>query len=165
MSNSVRLAFVLSLGALSIPGAASARPTVEAPSAATRLGDQPKKDAEVRKKLAANLTILRSAITTCRQVAEQKAPANSDEKQRKGFEEQSTWLRGAATRISNAAASAQALLDKAGGGTVEELASMNMQFLALQEALQNESRKFQTLSNASKARHDTAMNSIRNMKG
>lgn len=37
--------------------------------------------------------------------------------------------------------------------------------LALQEAMQMESRRFQTLSNASRSRHDIAMNSIRNMKG
>jgi hypothetical protein len=41
---------------------------------------------------------------------------------------------------------------------------MNVQFLALQEATQQESRRFQTLSNASKARHDVALNAIRNMK-
>lgn len=38
------------------------------------------------------------------------------------------------------------------------------QFLALQQAMQSESRRFQTLSNASKARHEAAMNAIRNMK-
>ena len=47
---------------------------------------------------------------------------------------------------------------------VQKMAQMNMQFLALQEATQMESRLFQTLSNASKARHDIAMNAIRNMK-
>ena len=35
----------------------------------------------------------------------------------------------------------------------------------LRSAIQNESRKFQTLSNASRARHEAAMNAIRNMKG
>jgi uncharacterized DUF497 family protein len=51
------------------------------------------------------------------------------------------------------------------GVTLEaHMAQMNMQFLALQEATQMESRKFQTLSNASKARHDIALNAIRNMK-
>lgn len=49
-------------------------------------------------------------------------------------------------------------------GLTEKMAQMNMQFLALQEATQMESRKFQTLSNASKARHDIALNAIRNMK-
>lgn len=40
----------------------------------------------------------------------------------------------------------------------------DMQFLALQEAVHNESRKFNTLSNASKARHDTAKNAIGNIR-
>lgn len=39
-----------------------------------------------------------------------------------------------------------------------------MEFLALQNAVQMESRKYQTLSNASKARHDVAMAAIRNMR-
>jgi hypothetical protein len=51
-----------------------------------------------------------------------------------------------------------------GGSMVAEMAAMNMQFLALQNAVQMESRKFQTLSNASKARHDIAMRSISNTR-
>jgi hypothetical protein len=47
---------------------------------------------------------------------------------------------------------------------VEKMAAMNMQFLALRQASEKESRKFQTLSNASKARHDIAMNAIRNLR-
>ena len=35
----------------------------------------------------------------------------------------------------------------------------------LQAQIERESRKFNTLSNASKARHDIAMNAIRNLKG
>jgi len=52
----------------------------------------------------------------------------------------------------------------AGADMTKKMAQMNMQFLALQEATQMESRRFQTLSNASKARHDIALNAIRNMK-
>ena len=37
-------------------------------------------------------------------------------------------------------------------------------FLALQNAVQNESRRFQTLSNASKTRHDAAMAAIQNVR-
>jgi hypothetical protein len=51
-----------------------------------------------------------------------------------------------------------------GSDMVSKMAKMNMEFLALQEATQMQSRKFQTLSNASKARHDIALNAIRNMK-
>lgn len=52
----------------------------------------------------------------------------------------------------------------AGSDMVAEMAAMNMEFLALQNATQNESRKFTILSNASKARHSVAMNAIRNLK-
>ena len=54
---------------------------------------------------------------------------------------------------------------RAGAGSmVSEMAAMNMQFLALQNAIQMESRKFQTLSSASRARHDIAMKSIKNTR-
>lgn len=42
--------------------------------------------------------------------------------------------------------------------------SDTLQFLALQQNIQQESRRYQTISNALKASHDAAMNSIRNMK-
>lgn len=51
-----------------------------------------------------------------------------------------------------------------GADMMQKMAEMNSQFLALQQATQTESRRFQTLSNASKARHDIAMNAIRNIK-
>jgi hypothetical protein len=51
-----------------------------------------------------------------------------------------------------------------GKAMVEEMAAMNMEFQKLQEATQRESRKFQTLSNASRVRHDIAMNAIRNLR-
>jgi len=54
--------------------------------------------------------------------------------------------------------------DKEIDAIVTELAKMNQQFGELQKTTQQESRRFQTLSNASKARHETAMNAVRNMK-
>jgi hypothetical protein len=41
---------------------------------------------------------------------------------------------------------------------------LNERFTQMKESILTESRKFQTLSNASKARHEMAMNAIRNMK-
>jgi hypothetical protein len=40
----------------------------------------------------------------------------------------------------------------------------NMQFAAIQEATQSEAKKFQTITNASKARHDVTVNAIKNIK-
>lgn len=61
-----------------------------------------------------------------------------------------------------------ALRDPAARAILEDLdtrtRAYKQQFLALQQAGEQESRKFQTLSNASKARHDIALNAIRNMK-
>ena len=51
-----------------------------------------------------------------------------------------------------------------GASMMADMTQMNMEFMSLQQSVQTESRKYQTLSNAIKARHDTAMNSIRNMK-
>ena len=51
-----------------------------------------------------------------------------------------------------------------GAGMMQDMMSQNMQFLALQDAIQQESRTFQTLSNATQARHDVAMSSMRNTR-
>jgi hypothetical protein len=42
--------------------------------------------------------------------------------------------------------------------------SFNMQYLALQSRMREESRKFTTVSNVMKTKHDTAKNSISNMR-
>jgi hypothetical protein len=40
----------------------------------------------------------------------------------------------------------------------------NLQFLGLQERVREESRRFQTISNVMKSRHDTAKNSVGNIR-
>ena len=42
--------------------------------------------------------------------------------------------------------------------------SFNMQYLALQEKMQNENRTYTTVSNVLKTRHDTVKNSISNIR-
>lgn len=49
-------------------------------------------------------------------------------------------------------------------GYAAETAWLKTEVDALKQTLETESRQFNTLSNASKARHDIAMNAIRNMK-
>jgi hypothetical protein len=45
-----------------------------------------------------------------------------------------------------------------------EAVQWNLQFLGLQERVQEESRRFQTISNVMKTRHDTAKNAIGNIR-
>jgi hypothetical protein len=73
---------------------------------------------------------------------------------------QSDWLKSVRSRLANY----RGKLTRQDTAMVEKMAAMNMQFLALRQASEKESRKFQTLSNASKARHDIAMNAIRNLR-
>ena len=42
--------------------------------------------------------------------------------------------------------------------------SFNMQYLGLQQQMQDESRQFTLLSNIMKTKHDTAKNSISNLR-
>jgi hypothetical protein len=51
-----------------------------------------------------------------------------------------------------------------GADMVQQNMKMNMQFMALQNSMQMESRQFQAVSNALKVRHDSAMSAVRNMK-
>lgn len=50
-----------------------------------------------------------------------------------------------------------------GGGSFPEMGMMDM--LNLQMAVQKETMTYQAFSNVAKARHDAAMNSVRNIKG
>lgn len=56
------------------------------------------------------------------------------------------------------------LLEDAIAQLAEMQQSRNMEFLALQNQMQSESRRFQTVSNALKARHDSEMSTVRNAK-
>jgi hypothetical protein len=55
-------------------------------------------------------------------------------------------------------------LGRGGSSMVADMGKMNTEFMTLQRATQQESRKYQTISNAAKARHDVAMSAVRNMK-
>jgi hypothetical protein len=46
----------------------------------------------------------------------------------------------------------------------EMMASFNLQYLQLQEKMQQENRSFSTISNVMKTKHDTAKSSINNVR-
>jgi hypothetical protein len=69
---------------------------------------------------------------------------------------------GANTR--NAAAALGLRGEAAGSDMVALNMKMNVQFLALQNTIQQWNQKGASMSNASKARHEMAMNSVRNLK-
>lgn len=121
-------------------------------------------DTEVeRARLDRNVGIAKAAATPFNEIVGERAPAGLTDKQKRGYEDQTGYLGRSAGRFLQLQGQAAKLLANP-NATVAQMAAMNTQFLALQNAVRNEARKFQTLSNASKARHDIAMNAIRNLK-
>lgn len=101
---------------------------------------------------------------------DQPAPAGLNAADRQAWAAQTEWLRGVRDRL-------KAITDSSGsppsGERVSGTAPARQGSPATQaqrveefrKAIETEGRRFNTLSNASKARHDIAMNAIRNMKG
>ena len=111
---------------------------------------------------------LSSSIAVLGDLIDSPQPAGLSRRESSAWREQSEWLtqvrqryRSFAERLSSNASSVSA---SSGQARLSEMTQMNMEFLSLQNEIQMESRKFQTLSNAMKSRHDAAMNAIRNMK-
>ncbi len=112
-------------------------------------------------------------VTQLRKLLSQPIPKNLTKKERNEWQRHSAWLKKSIQRINkfqqqhkgpkvySKSNKSTKITDK---NMQQSQMNFNAQLLALQNALQQESRRYQTLSNASKTRHQTAMNSIRNMK-
>jgi hypothetical protein len=117
------------------------------------------REVEARAALRARSDGLGSAVAALDTLIASPMPAGLSRAEIAAWDQQTAWLKSVSDRYRPLGASY-------GGANLaaSSLAQLDMQFLELQQAVQSESRKFQTLSNASKARHDVAMNAIRNLK-
>ena len=135
----------------------------------------------------AGSTSAKDALAMLKQAADQPAPATLSASDRVAYAAHTEWLQSAYQRLSVLAAregasgmatgrsARDASAGVASGRAAREAStgiatgrSAGPKPETLQElvaALQQESGQFNSLSNASKARHDIAMNAIRNMKG
>ncbi|HUP18916.1 MAG TPA: hypothetical protein VM778_03060 [Gemmatimonadota bacterium] len=103
---------------------------------------------------------IQSTIETLSTLLASPAPRGQSRTDIAAYNAHTAWLQGVRDRL-------QDHLDRRFGssaGMISEMMELNAEFLELQESVQTEARKFQTLSNASQIRHDAAMNAIRNMK-
>ena len=105
---------------------------------------------------------IRTALATLDGMLGDAPPTGITPEVAREYQQHSEWLASVRDRLRGHLADRDANLN--GSAMAQRMGAMNAQFLALQDAVQTESRKFQTLSNASSARHDVAMNAIRNMK-
>ena len=116
----------------------------------------------------ARVDAIRALVKTLDAQIAAPAPKSLTRSQLAGWKQETAWIQSVRDRYlahANALEGKFASATAAGSESmVSDMAQMNMQFLALQNAVQNESRKFQTLSNASRTRHDTVKNSITNVR-
>ena len=118
------------------------------------------------------------AVTQIQTLVDQSAPADLAGPDVSAYQAQTQWLRTVLERIKSPgdAASGQATgkhtvqsprdaaTGQATGKRQHKPFTISKEWDALRMEIEGESRRFNTLSNASKARHDIAMNAIRNMK-
>jgi hypothetical protein len=99
------------------------------------------------------------------------APAGLSAADQKSYEAQTVWLKSVRTRIGPLAAAEQSVItprDPATGqasGKRQHGTVIVRGWDPLQKTFETESRQFETLQGVMKARHEMAMNAIRNLKG
>ncbi len=87
-----------------------------------------------------------------------KPPAKLSRRNRAALNDFDNWLRARSVE-------AQALAQRGQQATIlDEKMSFNLQYLDLQSRLQDESRRYTLISSIMKAKHDTAKNSIGNLR-
>jgi hypothetical protein len=150
---------------ISLVGPAGAQPTQKVKSAATPITTEHKAQllTQTKQRIGQLDSVLKS-VTWEDPKAAKAGKLDVSAAQKKADAEFNSWLLGVRTKLQSLRRDMQAASALSGEEAVQKMAQLNTQFLALQEATQMESRKFQTLSNASKARHDIALNAIRNMR-
>ena len=114
--------------------------------------------------------VLPHVLEALDQTISQPAPAALSAADAKSYAAETEWLKSARTRIeqlgtrAGVTPSREASSGMATGKRQYQPIIFRRELDALKATLEQESRQFNTLSNASKARHDIAMNAIRNMK-
>ncbi|HEV2883720.1 MAG TPA: hypothetical protein VGW36_02620 [Pyrinomonadaceae bacterium] len=115
-------------------------------------------------KAKTRLASIRRTVSVLNGLIAQTTPDKLSQAEQQQWRTQTEWFRNLSKRYSAHADELDEAIRLGGPDTAARLARLNTQFAALQEATQMESRKFQTLSNASKTRHEAAMSSIRNIR-
>ncbi|MBX3181453.1 MAG: hypothetical protein KIT72_13735 [Polyangiaceae bacterium] len=126
--------------------------------------DKPKEKVTVAS-LEARRARLVTARSKLRKLADQPMPKGLKGKEAKLYAELTELIRGVANGCYDLIKTFDAAIKDGRQPKLDAAqAAFNMQYLQLQQSMQDENRKFTTLSNIMKTRHDTAKNAISNVK-
>jgi len=116
---------------------------------------------------------LQQVSRTLRELAGQPLPAKLSSDEKKNAEQHTKWLDDSSQKLNELAYRWQSSLSaiernkdqiSAQKQLMEMSQSFNLQYLDLQKQMQDESRRFTLISNIMKNKHDTAKNSINNLR-
>ena len=121
--------------------------------------DDPASTAPFRAKLVSNVAVARKGATSLGAIAKHAPPKGISADERKAWGEQSKAFAAGAARLAALKARMDTVLAKA-NAPASELAQVNLELANTQQDIENESQRC-SLGAATKARHDSAMRSIR----
>jgi hypothetical protein len=116
---------------------------------------------------------LRQTAKTLEDLAGQPLPAQLSASEQREARSYALWLKNSSQKLNDLAdrwqsgvnKDAQPGFPKTEPRNMQEMnQSFNMQYLGLQQQMQDESRRFTLVSNIMKTKHDTAKNSISNLR-
>jgi len=119
------------------------------------------------------IKILQQTAGTLRDLAAQPLPTQLSDKEKREAERYTKWLKDSSQKLyelANQWHSSLTKMEKNQGPPskqnqmTEMSQSFNLQYLGLQQAMQDENRRFTLVSNIMKNKHDTAKNAINNIR-
>jgi len=144
-------------GALTDATAANAKatqPAAQTPADATDTGCKTPLDQCTRDRIAA-LKAQSKGLTAAYRM---KPSATLTAEERAKVQDYDRWLR-------NQSDKTRELAERGGAATTKSMQqSFNLQYMTLQSQMQNENRRYTSISNIMKTKHDTAKNSISNVR-
>ena len=146
-----RVAFVVML---------ACAPMLVAPSASSAHAAETTKTDPFKAKLVESAALAARVTSALAAIAHRPPPKHLTAEQRKAWDEQSRWLGDASARFAAMKKTMDAVLAKT-KVSPSELAQTSLQFAALQEATQAESRRFESLAPCCRERHEATLAALK----
>ena len=118
-----------------------------------------------RKQLETRIKILKETQKTLHKLSKKSGPRGLSTLEKAELKRYDSWLSITCKELENLTKHGEKLLKlREGSGATEMQESFNLQYLQLQQNMQQQSRQFTMVSNIMKVKHDTAIAAIRNMR-
>lgn len=139
---------------------------IAAPSTAQRIrADQTERAGPSRTLVVQRVETLKRTSDLFRNIATTPPPGDLSREDQAQARSYAAWLQHWSTRLDALAAQGESIIGGDATRTMQETQmSFNLQYLQLQNTMQDENRQFTMVSNIMKTKHDTVKNSISNIR-